>query len=88
MKPLNFLSNLPHQPKANGGKLTKSHSSTPLSTENFSAQIQQSILDQTIAQRQVYKAMETAAPDPVQSHAKQKGELLERRIVQLQQKSD
>lgn len=47
----------------------------------------QSLLNQTIDQRRRLKAAEYSSADPVKSHAQQRGELLERRISQLQQQT-
>ncbi len=43
----------------------------------------QNTLNQAVEQRRRLKAMEYSSADPVQSHARERGELLERRINQL-----
>jgi len=47
----------------------------------------QSTLNQTIEQRRRLKAAEYSSKDPVQSNVKTRGEILERRIAQLQQQN-
>ncbi len=47
----------------------------------------QSTLSQSLEQRRRLKAAEYSSKDPIQSNVKTRGEILERRIAQLQQKS-
>ncbi len=59
-------------------KQSQSSASTAPSTNPY-----QNTLNQTIEQRRRLKATEYSSVDPIQAHAKQRGELLERRINQL-----
>lgn len=66
------------------------YSNVPLNLKQNSSQASkpspnpyQNSLNQAIEQRRRLKAVEYSSADPVQSHAKQRGELLERRINQL-----
>lgn len=65
----------------------KSKSATPSSSSNHRTQVQSS-LNQAISQRRKLKAAEYATSDPIQSHIKKRGELIGRRIGQLQSKLD
>lgn len=74
MKP----SNLPRITQSGPAAKQSQHSSTNLT---------QSTLNQSIEQRRRLKAAEYSSKDPVQSNVKTRGEILERRIAQLQQKN-
>ncbi len=65
----------------------KTQTSQSNNTSNPLAQTQRKLLNQSIHQRQAYKAMESSAANPIQNHAKQRGKMLERRIEQLQRDS-
>ena len=57
------------------------------SSHNNSRQTQvKSNLNQAVAQRRKLKAAEHATSDPIQSHIKKRGEMVGRRIRQLQSK--
>jgi|GEM_PF-6840948 len=53
------------------------------STNSAAPNPYQSSLNQAIEQRRRLKATEYSSADPIQTHARQRGELLERRINQL-----
>ncbi|KUK79697.1 MAG: hypothetical protein XD95_0202 [Microgenomates bacterium 39_7] len=52
-----------------------------------SARVTQSTLNRSIDQRRRLKAAEYSSKDPVQTNVKTRGEILERRIAQLQQEN-